>query len=75
VRGDGCLGNLDPDGTLLATCLIALASDADEVGIGAASAFGVADDQSSAALAAVDGALEVVRMLAVLLAGEVLGRE
>ena len=50
-----------------------LAADADEVRIGAASAFGVADDQAAAALAAVDGALEVVRVFAVLLAGEVVG--
>ncbi|HLM85449.1 MAG TPA: hypothetical protein VK272_04585 [Solirubrobacteraceae bacterium] len=50
-----------------------MATNADEVGVGAAASFGVADDQSAAALAAVDAPAQVVGVLALLLAGEVLG--
>ncbi len=75
VGGDGCLGGLDTDGTLLAIRALLLPSNADEVGIGPAAPFGVADNQTGAALAAVDAALEVVRVLAVLLAREVLSGE
>lgn len=75
VVGDGCLCNLDTNGTLLAAPLVALAPNADEIGIGAASTFRMANDQPSTALTAVDRTLEVVLMLAILLASEVLGRE
>src|ERR1700704_794648 len=67
------LHDLYTDGPLLAIGAFLLTADADEVGIDAAPAFGMADDQPGTALAAVDAALEVVRMLAFLLAGQVLG--
>jgi len=63
----------DPYRALLAARRVALASAADEVGVRAAVAFGVVDDQARPALAAVDAALQVVQVLTVLLAGDVLG--
>ena len=49
-----------------------LAADADEVGVdGFVAIFGVADDESAAAGTAVDGAFEIVVVLALFLAGEI----
>ncbi|HEV7942449.1 MAG TPA: hypothetical protein VGP17_06560 [Solirubrobacteraceae bacterium] len=75
VAGNGVLNLLDAQRPELAVGPFLLTADADEVGVDAAAAFGVADDQPAAALAAVDRALEVVRMVAVPLAGQVLGRQ
>jgi hypothetical protein len=56
--------------------LVLLAADADEVWIDAAVAtLSVVDDQASAALTTSDAALEIVGMLAVLLANQVLGAQ
>lgn len=71
MRGDGLLGLLDTDGSLGATGLVALTTDADVIRVCAAPALGVADDQPTAALAAVDAPLEIVRVLVVALAGQV----
>jgi hypothetical protein len=59
MPGNGLLDLLDAQRSELAVGALLLAAEADEVGIGAAPAFGVADDQPRAALAAVDRALEV----------------
>ncbi|HEY5193104.1 MAG TPA: hypothetical protein VIJ39_04415 [Solirubrobacteraceae bacterium] len=61
------------DGAQSAARLVLLTADADEISVGAAVAFGVVDDQPTSANTAVDTALEIVRMLALLLTSQVLG--
>jgi hypothetical protein len=73
VGSDGFLDLLYVQCPQLAVGALLLAADADEVGICPATAFGMADDQPTATLTAEDAALQVVRVLAVLFAGQVLG--
>jgi hypothetical protein len=65
---DGALDEVDRDVGLLAA-VAAHASDAEEVGVAAAVAFGVDEAHARAAACAVEGALEVVLVLAVALLG------
>lgn len=63
VVGDRCFGVVDMDGALHAVGAALLAADAHEVLVdGSPAVLGVADDEPAATLAAVDGALEVVRV-------------
>ncbi|MGA8352879.1 MAG: hypothetical protein WB698_01770 [Solirubrobacteraceae bacterium] len=75
VSDDGSLHPLDPRRSELAACRVTLPSTTDEVRIGAAVALSMVDDQASAALAAVDAALQVVRVLPILLAGQILSAQ
>jgi hypothetical protein len=64
----GALDHVGGDVWLLAA-VAAGAADAEEVGVGAAVAFGVGEAHAGVAASAVEGALEVVVVLAVALLG------